>query len=348
MMLEFFTYAAIFAVGFLVTSKMAPFFIKRMHARGFTGKDMNKFKKPDVAEFGGFLIFFGFVFSVVTAIFTSTYLHLIEINLTLLIAGMSTIVVISFIGLIDDLIGWKKGIRQWQHALFPIFAALPLMAVKVNNPPIYMPLIGIVPSEYLLPFFGLVSFGTIYSLIIVPIGITGASNATNMFAGLNGLEAGLGILIYLTMLPLAFINGQIEAAIICVSMLAALIAFIRFNWFPAKIFGGDGLTLTVGAGIAVVSILGNMEKIGVLLMALFFIELVLKAKSKFQAESFGKPTKSGLLQRPYKDIRSLTQWPMNGKLTEKQVVVRLLALQALVCIAVFLASYLAVFRFLAI
>jgi UDP-N-acetylmuramyl pentapeptide phosphotransferase/UDP-N-acetylglucosamine-1-phosphate transferase len=91
-----------------------------------------------------------------------------------------------------------------------------------------------------------------------------------------------------------------------------------------------------------------MEKIGVLLMALFFVELVLKAKYKFQAESFGKPTKNGFLQRPYEDIRSLTQLPMNGKLTEKQVVVRLLLMQAIVCVLVFIASYFSVFRFLAI
>ena len=77
-------FTIIFIAGFIISSKMAPLFIRRMHSRGFTGKDMNKFEKPKVAEFGGFLIFIGFVFSVVTAIFASTYLRLIEINLTLL------------------------------------------------------------------------------------------------------------------------------------------------------------------------------------------------------------------------------------------------------------------------
>ena len=346
MILEGLAYFIVFLAGFLLVRRMAPSFISRMHERNFTGKDMNKYKRPDVAEFGGFLIFIGFVFSAVTAIFISTYLGIIKVDLTLLVAGMSTIIVINFIGLIDDLIGWKKGIRQWQHALFPIFAALPLMAVKVNNPSMYLPIIGYLPNEFLLPLFGLVSFGTLYSLILVPIGITGASNATNMFAGLNGLEAGLGIIIFITLLPLALVNGRIEAAVICIAMLAALIGFIKFNWFPAKIFGGDGLTLTVGAGIAVVSILGDMEKIGILMMALFFVELALKARTRFQSESFGKPDKEGLLRRPYKKIYSLTHWAMNRKRTEKQVVLRLLALQALVCIAVFLLSFFRVFLFL--
>ena len=348
MLAELISYLAIFMAGFLIVNEIAPHFIHRMHIRKFLGKDMNKFKKNEVAEFGGFLIFIGFTFSTVFAIFISTYIKTISLDLTLLLAGMATIIAISFIGIIDDLVGWKKGIRQWQHALFPIFAALPLMAVKVNNPPMYLPLIGVLPAEYSLPFIGIFSFGVVYSLFIIPIGITGASNATNMLAGLNGLEAGLGILIYLTLLPLALIHGRIEAAIICIAMLAALIGFIKYNWFPAKIFGGDGLTLTVGAGIAVVSILGNMEKIGVLLMALFFIELFLKAKSKFQAESFGRPDKNNFLHRPYKKLLSLTQWPMNGKRTEKEVVFEILKLQALICIIVFATSYLGLFRFLII
>jgi UDP-N-acetylglucosamine--dolichyl-phosphate N-acetylglucosaminephosphotransferase len=317
-----------------------------MHARNFLGKDMNKYKKPPVAEFGGFLIFIGFTFSSIIAIFISTYIKTINLDLTLLLAGIATITAISFIGIIDDLVGWKKGIRQWQHALFPIFAALPLMAVKVNNPPLFIPLFGLLPAEYQLPLYGVISFGTLYSLFIIPIGITGASNATNMLAGLNGLEAGLGIIIYLTLLPLTLLHGRIEAAVICIAMLAALIGFIRFNWFPAKVFGGDGLTLTVGAGIAVVSILGNMEKIGVLLMALFFIELFLKAKENFQTESFGIPDKNNLLHRPKGKILSLTHLLMNGKRTEKDVVIGLLAIQALVSIVIFSISYFELFKFL--
>jgi len=332
-----------FFFSFAVTNYFLPFLISRMKKRGIVGIDMNKFSKPKVAEMGGICVWLGFSTGIISSIFVFSYLGWIEVNLSFLLAGLSTIAMVGFLGVVDDLVGWKNGIRQWQHALIPIFAALPLMAVKISNPPIMLPFIGFVPTAYYLPFFGVVSFGLIYSLIFVPVGVTGASNAANMLAGLNGLEAGLGAIISATMMAVAITHGQIEAAIVSIAMLGALIAFLRFNWFPASVFGGDSLTLMIGASVATAAILGNMEKIGILLMAIYFVELVLKGRFNMQREGFGIPTKKGLLKAP-KEAASVTHLVMRlGKLTEKQVVWRLLGLQAAISLAVFLTSYLKLF-----
>jgi UDP-N-acetylglucosamine--dolichyl-phosphate N-acetylglucosaminephosphotransferase len=320
-------------ISFLTVYALTPKVIQIMHYRGIVGKDMNKLNHPMVAELGGIPIFLGFAFGTITAIFLSTYFGT-KINLLFFLAGMMTITLIGFIGTVDDIIGWKKGIRQWQHALFPIIAALPLMAIKVSNPPISLPFIGLLPAEFYFPF------GLIYSILLVPIGVTGASNASNMLAGLNGLEAGLAILILSTLGITAFVTGKIEALIFVLAMIGTLVAFLRYNWFPAKIFGGDGLTLMAGASIAVVSILGDMEKIGIALMAIYFIELYLKAKNKFQGECFGIPNKNGTLVAP-KEKQSLTHYFMNmAPATEKQVVIKILATQAIICILVLIAIYL--------
>jgi len=327
--------------AFFIANLVLPLWIQRMKKRGMTGKDLNKPEKPRVAELGGIPVWLGFSFAIMLAIFFSTYLHWFQLNLTYLLAGFATIMLISFLGVIDDLIGWKDGIRQWQHALIPVIAALPLMAIKIGNPAIKIPFFGLVPGEYLLPFFGFVSFGVIYSLFIVPVGVTGASNATNMLAGLNGLEAGLGIIITFTLMVISFLYSQIESVLIAAAMLGSLIAFLRFNWFPAKVFGGDSLTLMIGAGIATIVILGNMEKIGVLLMAMYFVELLLKMRYKMQVESFGIPQKNSTLKAPFKKSGSLTHVIMNlGSFTEKQVVIRILALQIIVSIVVFAIFFL--------
>ncbi|MCX6800738.1 MAG: hypothetical protein NTZ73_00955 [Candidatus Diapherotrites archaeon] len=332
------TYVLVPIVSFLTAYIITPKIISIMKKRGIVGRDMNKFGKVMVAELGGVGIFLGFSFGAITAIFLSTYLES-TLNLTVFMAGMLTIILVGFIGTLDDIIGWKKGIRQWQHALFPIAAALPLMAVQINANPISIPFLGLMPREFLLPF-GAVSFGLFYSLILVPIGVTGAANASNILAGLNGLEAGLGILILGTLGIIAFLTGKIEATIFALSMIGTLAAFLIYNWHPAKIFGGDGLTLTTGTSIAVVSILGDMEKIGVALMALFFVELYLKTKTKFQGESFGVPKKSGILEAPKKK-QSLTHYFMAIKpATEKQVVVKMLLAQAAICLAILLLFYL--------
>ncbi|MDD5148633.1 MAG: glycosyl transferase family 4 [Candidatus ainarchaeum sp.] len=343
MSLFFVVIILVITMAFFVPNYVLPLWIARMKKRGMTGKDINKINRPEVAELGGIPVWLGFSFAIMIAIFCSTYLHLVGINLTYLLAGLATIIIIGFLGAIDDLIGWKDGIRQWQHALIPLLAALPLMAIKIGNPAIKIPFIGLLPSEFFIPFFGIVSFGVIYSLFIVPIGVTGASNATNMLAGLNGLEAGMGAIMAFTLLIISILYGQVESTIIAAAMFGALIAFLRFNWYPAKVFGGDSLTLMIGASIATIVILGNMEKIGVLIMAIYFVELVLKARYKMQVESFGVPQKNGVLKAPVKKSGSLTHVIMKmGNFTEKQVVLRILTLQVIVSAVTFLVFFLRV------
>ncbi|MCX6801590.1 MAG: hypothetical protein NT067_00605 [Candidatus Diapherotrites archaeon] len=319
-----------FLCAFTATFLVLPKLIGRMKKRGLVGKDMNKAGMPEIPEMGGIAVWLGFSSAIMLSIFFYSYLQNFfpfEMDLTMLLAGFATIAMVGFLGLMDDLLGWRDGIRQWQHALIPMFAALPLMAININNPPFYIPLIGYV------------GFGIYYSLLLVPIGITGASNAANMLAGLNGLEAGLGLMIISTLTAIALYSGSIEAVIIGVALMGALLAFLRLNWFPAKVFGGDSLTLMVGAGIATMAIVGDLEKIGILLMSLFFVELVFKARHKFQSECFGLPQKDGTLKADPKG-GSLTQWVMRrGRFTETKVVLIILGMQAIICLTVFLLSY---------
>lgn len=323
----------LFTVGaaFLAVYNITPFVIHRMRLQKIVGKDMNKANQPLVPEMGGTAIIFGFSLAVLLGVLVRSFGRLIlqiDFNLEILFAGFATILLIGFLGVFDDLIGWKKGIRKYQHALIPLFAALPLMAIRAGV------------TTMALPLVGAVDFGFWYALILIPIGVTGAANALNMLAGLNGLEAGLGAVLTATMLVLSVLEGQIEAALIMAAMLGALLAFLKFNWFPAQIFPGDATTLMVGASIAVASIIGNMERLGILLLALFFVELVLKARFKFQSESFGVVQKDGTLQAPEK-TSSLTHLIMKrGKFSEKQVVMILIGLQVIVCFLVLAYWYL--------
>lgn len=332
----------LFVVGisaFVITWIVFPFFIRRMHLRGIVGKDMNKSEKPAVAEMGGTLVLLGFVFSVMLALFLNSYLGAFEsVDLLTLIAAMLTIVLVGLLGIIDDLIGWKKGIRQYQHAIIPVFAALPLMVLPQT--------IGNTGVD--VPFVGFLNFGLLYSLILVPLAITGASNATNMLAGLNGLEAGLGIIHVLTLLVVSLVLGEVEVAILMMGLGGALLAFFYYNWYPARVFPGDSLTLMVGAGIAAAVIVGNMEKVGLMLFALYFVELILKGKTKMQAESFGVIQPDGTLRAPEK-IGSLTHWVMKqGAFTEKQVVLIILGMQlvvALITLFYFWVNFMSILTF---
>ncbi|MEW6295719.1 MAG: glycosyltransferase 4 family protein [Candidatus Diapherotrites archaeon] len=326
----------IFFCSFISTYLVIPFLIEKLVRRGIVGTDLNKYDKPKIPEMGGVTVLFGFSLGIILSIFINTYLKFFSINLTIIFAVFCTALLIGLLGVVDDLIGWKKGIRQWQHALFPLVAALPLMAVKAGV------------NEMTFPLIGAVYFGVYYSLIFVPLGITGASNAFNMLAGLNGLEVGLGLISFFTLLVISIVNflnplyvgNSLESIILIASIMGALIAFLKFNWYPTKIFPGDSLTLMNGALIASIVIIGNMEKIGIILIALFFIELLFKAKHRFQSQCFGIPQKDGTLKA---DPRggSLTQWIMRrGKFTEIRVVSIILFLQCIIAAITLIYFYL--------
>jgi len=44
-----------------------------------------------------------------------------------------------------------------------------------------------------VPWLGAIDFGLIYPLILIPIGVIGASNMINNLAGFNGMETGMGL-----------------------------------------------------------------------------------------------------------------------------------------------------------
>ena len=198
-------------------------------------------------------------------------------NLALLLASLSSILIVTFVGFFDDVLVRKDkveshGLRQWQRPLLTLLAAFPLMVASVTN-----------NTDLFIPFLGNVDFGIIYPLVLLPIGVVGASNMVNLFAGFNGLEAGMGV-IYIGMLGLyAFIHNNFIAALIALMTLFALLGFIFYNWYPAKILVGDSLTYLLGGVVAVIAIVGNMELVTVIASIPFFVEFVLKLRSKFLA-----------------------------------------------------------------
>ena len=118
-----------------------------------------------------------------------------------------------------------------------------------------------------------VDFGLLYTFFLIPLGVTGAANAVNMAAGYNGLEAGSVAVISAFLLLIAIQANAFASAVILAVTLAACLAFLKFNWFPARVFPGDVGTLALGAAIACAVIIGNMEKYGVILFIPAFYEL---------------------------------------------------------------------------
>jgi len=234
-------------------------------------------------------------------------------------ALLSCILMLSFIGVVDNLMGWggglrRSGLRRRYRVILCLFAAIPLMAINAGD------------HIMILPFIGAINFGLFYTLVLIPIAIAGAATTFNFLAGFNGLEAGQGILILTALSIVAFFTGSSWLAVIGMCMVASLVAFWIFNKVPAKVFPGDSLTYAVGGLIAVMAILGNMEKLAILFFIPYILEVILKSRGKLEKQSWGKPNSDGSLEMPYNKIygvEHLAIWiikKFKEKVYEKDVV----------------------------
>lgn len=311
-----------FLCSFIMTVKWIPI----AHKVGLVGIDMNKPTKPKVAEMGGIPILGGILGGILSYVGINTFiLGQSSINLALF-ATTSTILIIAFVGLVDDLLGWKIGLKQWQKPLLTMPAALPMMVANLGK------------SAISLPFVGTLELGPLYPFLIVPIGIVGASNGFNMLAGYNGLEAGMGIIILTAMSVVSYYTGSSWVAMIGVVAVASLLAFLYFNWYPARIFPGNSFTYMIGALMACMAILGNIEKLALLLFIPYYMDFVLPLRSRMKTEAFGKVNEDGSLEKPYPKIYDVTHLSIvvlkkvKGKVYERDVTISIMLFEVVLAI----------------
>jgi len=324
-----------FFLSWFFLIKITPRLIKIVKSNKFIGKDMNKPSKPLVAELGGIPVFIGFILSILITLlfyFIFSFANFGIINIIELFTIFLTMFLIFFMGIIDDILGWKAGISQWQHLLYPILFAIPMI--------IYTFIYGF--NAMHVPLLGVWGIGVIYSWIFVPMAITATTNAFNLLAGYNGLETGLGIIIFSTTAFFALLTGKITLLIILAAWIGALVGFLRFNKYPAKIFPGDIITLVNGALAGICAIILRLEIIVAFLIILYIIEFIIKARHRFATECFGIPQKNGIIKPNPKGGSLIHIVLRRGRFTEKSLVNTFYKIQiiiAIISIAFFFLIY---------
>ncbi len=304
----------VFIFSSIVSFFSFPIIIPRLKKARITGRNMNSVNQEEIPEMGGLVIVAGFSSGIILIIFLKTFFKLLpDVNLVSLLACLSTVLIVALIGVVDDLIS----IRQIIKAFMPIFSALPLVAIEIGD------------TIMRVPFIGRINFGIIYPLLLIPLGVTGATNAFNMLAGFNGLEVGLGIVCMITVSIIAYITGSMTALAISLPCLGALLAAIYYNWYPAKILVGDIGTLCMGAVLATCVIVGDFETAGVILIIPFVFEFIIKALHKFPTQDWWGVYKEGKLYCPENGPVSLPQIIMkvSGGIKEKNLVIFLIGFE---------------------
>ncbi|AMQ18411.1 MraY family glycosyltransferase [Thermococcus peptonophilus] len=225
-------------IALTLSAVLTPYLAGLMKRAGIVGKDIHKLTKPEVPEMGGL--------SLLISIGTVSSLIEPRIGLVFLLFGI--------VGIVDDL----TALKQSHKVALSLIVASPVMFFDV---PRYVDVFG----------FPL-NLRVIYPLVAL-LYVVGSANLVNMLAGFNGLEVGTSAI------ALAFLGLLTEgtARELAFTGAAAALGFLWWNRYPAKIFPGDTGTLSLGALIGLVVVVGKVEAYGAILLIPHFLDFTIKA-----------------------------------------------------------------------
>jgi phospho-N-acetylmuramoyl-pentapeptide-transferase len=237
-----------------------------------------------------------------------------------------SLVAFGFIGFLDD---YLKVTRRNSEGL-PAWAKLAGQFVVAAGVVVFLYFNGGEEISYLyLPFFKnpVVDMGVLW----IPFGIllvVGESNAVNFSDGLDGLLAGLLILVFIALAILCYLSGRSdysaylgipyikgagEHTVYCLAAVGACIGFLWFNAYPADIFLGDVGSLSLGGVVAVISLMIKKEVLTLIIGGVFVLEI---ASVVIQVVSFRLRKKRVFLMAPIHHAFEKAGW------AETKVVIR--------------------------
>jgi UDP-GlcNAc:undecaprenyl-phosphate GlcNAc-1-phosphate transferase len=152
----------------------------------------------------------------------------------------AAIVVVT--GLLDDIFE----LTPMQKTLGLTLAALEIYFVA-----------GIKISTVSIPYLGVFDLGWL-GLPMTILWVLAITNAVNLIDGLDGLASGVSIISLTTIgiISYFFLPNSVEVPMVIFTLIAAIVGFFPYNFYPATIFLGDTGALFLGFMISVLSLQG--------------------------------------------------------------------------------------------
>ncbi len=220
-----------FITSFTLTYAVIPLIIRVAKEKGFYDRpnERSSHREP-TPSLGGIGIFAGTICGVVLWTPSGSF--------GLLQYILAAFVLIFLLGILDDLLPItpvKKLAGQFLVAVILSYKA----GVTITS------LYGV---------FGIHQLSETESFILSVITIVVIINAFNLIDGINGLAGSIGFLSCLVFGFWFFLVDVTALAVVALSLSGAILAFLRYNFTPAKIFMGDTGSLLVGTVCAILAI----------------------------------------------------------------------------------------------
>ena len=180
----------------------------------------------------------------------------------------------GFIGFLDDFAKMKKkqneGLTSIQKALLQmavsaifLYAMYKTEAITVVDGmiPLYIPFADV--YFYLNPIL------YIFFAMFVMVGCV---NAVNLTDGVDGLSSSVTIPVMVFFAAAAIAAGKFDLALLPASLVGGLIAYLFYNWHPAKVFMGDTGSLFLGGVVCALAFALDMPLVLILVGFVYICE----------------------------------------------------------------------------
>lgn len=280
-------------VGFLLTDRLIPGVAELNKKAGLWGKDLGKkgtaLEDVQVPEALGIVC--GTVF-LMCAIISQLIYSSGPDDMVIYNSALFSICFMIFLGFTDDTLDLK-----WRYKLIlPTIASLPLLSAYSGSTAMFVPpgifreilwntsndqmtVIGDMVNMIAVVDTGakgaIVELGYLF-LVFMGLLAVFCTNAINIMAGINGLEAGQSYVVACSILFFKLYEISLEdgsslrhqqfTIVTILPFIAATLALLKNNWFPAKVFVGDTFCYFAGMTFAVVGIHGHFSKTLLLLL----------------------------------------------------------------------------------
>ncbi len=241
-------YLTMFAMSVLITVVTGPVLIPWLHRLKFGQQILEDgpkwhMKKSGTPTMGGIMFIIAVTVSTLIAILIKKDVKLAVMLIITLGYGI--------IGFIDDYVKVvkKRNMGLTASQKFLLQAVLSFIYILVLR------FTGELTSEIIIPFINhTVTMPWWLYFVFVMFVVCGTVNAVNLTDGLDGLAAGITVIVSLFFALAAMAFGDSSAGYMSSAVMGGCVGFLFFNKYPAKVFMGDTGSLFLGGAISVIAV----------------------------------------------------------------------------------------------
>ena len=177
----------------------------------------------------------------------------------------------GFVGFLDDFAKMKKkqneGLTSSQKFMLQLAVSALFLYIMYRG--------GAMSTELYIPFFHLsIRLHPIVYIFLSMFIMVGCDNAVNITDGVDGLSSSVTLPVMVFFTAAAIKQGKYDLALLPASLVGGLIAYLFYNWHPAKVFMGDTGSLFLGGVVCAMAFALDMPLILILVGFVYICETV--------------------------------------------------------------------------